>query len=755
MTNELAMLAGLLLRIYPGGVPEAIAPRWEKVSLGDEQAYEIESTPTGTLIRAENETAAGYAGAHLLHALGYRRFAPLPLWEFIPTNPPASLSLKAASTPDWRMRTFWAGYGEWPEFRRLPHWNEWIFANRLGGEELHTGHAYGAFVRARKEFFAKHPECLALVGGERKGSKLCISNPLLRKEWCDYCCEILEKNPGRRSVSADPSDGGGWCECDDCARLGSASDRAITLANETARTIRERFPGRKFKVALYAYNYHCVPPSVEVDKDVVVNVATAFHREGWTTERLMKAWGAKCAIGVREYLYPDIRPAIGKGANPTLIAKSFRTFHDLGARYMSANASDAWMTGLIGFNVIARCLWDRTTDPEEVRNEIIALGYPSARAEMEEFLSYLDSSKPRELSEDLLARMYTALNAAWRKTSGDERRRVELAIGYARFCELYLAYSKDMTHERCQEMLDHLAAIKPDRSVHTLSIYRDGRQIGPMGPQLSKTTDWHTPRVLDYAKILEEGLTNNPFMPFEPVSFGHDFVNVRREVPRPRKGAFLGVRSRYDFWLWSDGKPFDLGVTAGLIYACRGNPRLKLVQVGGQSDTGDEETVVFTDESVPPDKKRHVVTVVPKQAGLHRLEVSDGDDKTLYEFPAEMAVAVTQGEGRGRHLDGTFFFYVPKGTTQIGCYAGCRTGAVVSPKGRKAMSLRWAKGHFTIDVRPGEDGGVWELRDLAGTFRPLTVPDAINLSETSMLVPAALADEVRLNTESISEENRK
>ena len=739
MTNELAMLTGLLLRIYPGGVPEAIAPRWEKAALGDEQAYEIVSTPTGTLIRAENETAAGYGGAHLLHALGYRRFAPHPLWEFVPTDPPKSLALKAKGSPDWRMRTFWAGYGQWPEFRKLPDWSEWIFANLLGGEALNTGHAYGGFIRARKAFLAEHPECLALVKGERKGSKLCISNPLLRKEWCDYCCEILEKNPGCRSVSSDPSDGGGWCECAECAKLGSASDRAITLANETARTLRERFPGRKARVALYAYNHHCVPPSVAVDRDVIVNVATAFHREGWTTERLMDVWGKKCAIGVREYLYPDIRPAIGKGANPKLIAKSFRDFYDRGARYMSANASDAWMTGLVGFNVIAACLWDRTSDPEAIRDEIIARGYPNAGKEMREFLSYLDAATPRELSEDLLARMYKVLDAAWRKTTGCERRRVEQAIGYARFCELALDYAKDSSDAKCQAVLDHLAAIKPDRLLHTYAIFRDGRSLGPQGPKLSKTTDWKTPRTLDYAKILEDGLKNNKPMPFEPVSFGRDFVAVRLDPEHPRKGALGGVRGRYDFWLWSDGKPFDLTVTAGLIYACRGNPRLKLVQIGGESETGEEETAVFTDESVPPDKKPHVVKVVPKHAGLHRLEVTDGADRTLYQFPTDMAVAVLEGDGKGRPLEGTFFFYVPKGTKKIGCYASCRTGTVHSPSGRKAMPLRWARGHYEIDVQPGEDGGVWELRGLSGTFRPLTVPDALNLSETDMLIPRAVS----------------
>ena len=37
------------------------------------------------------------------------------------------------------------------------------------------------------------------------------------------------------SVSVDPSDGLGWCECEACAAMGSISDRAVTLANAVAQ----------------------------------------------------------------------------------------------------------------------------------------------------------------------------------------------------------------------------------------------------------------------------------------------------------------------------------------------------------------------------------------------------------------------------------------------------------------------------------------------------------------------------------------
>ena len=58
------------------------------------------------------------------------------------------------------------------------------------------------------------------------------------KEVLDWFAE----HPDERCVSVDPSDGGGWCECDACKRLGSISDRAFGLANEIAKVVAPILP---------------------------------------------------------------------------------------------------------------------------------------------------------------------------------------------------------------------------------------------------------------------------------------------------------------------------------------------------------------------------------------------------------------------------------------------------------------------------------------------------------------------------------
>src|SRR5439155_78212 len=91
--------------------------------------------------------------------------------------------------------------------------------------------------------FDRHPEYLALVDGKRVKDgevKFCIGNPGLRKLVATYAADHFTKNPEATSISLEPSDGLGWCECRDCRALGSVSDRVVILCNEAAAAVRAR-----------------------------------------------------------------------------------------------------------------------------------------------------------------------------------------------------------------------------------------------------------------------------------------------------------------------------------------------------------------------------------------------------------------------------------------------------------------------------------------------------------------------------------
>jgi hypothetical protein len=186
----------------------------------------------------------------LLHRLGYRYFFPTETWEIIPERPELAVALDVRETPSYYSRHIWWTTEDWQRRNR-----------NLSGFSPSTGHVYGSIIRRNQEAFDSNPEFLALRNGERGGSKFCISNAGLRKLVVEDAIRQMTADPALESLSMEPSDGGGWCECQPCAEMGSISDRVVLLANEVAEAVNDLGQGDKY-VGILAYASHSPPPSV-------------------------------------------------------------------------------------------------------------------------------------------------------------------------------------------------------------------------------------------------------------------------------------------------------------------------------------------------------------------------------------------------------------------------------------------------------------------------------------------------------------
>ncbi|OQA85658.1 MAG: hypothetical protein BWY31_01807 [Lentisphaerae bacterium ADurb.Bin242] len=695
---------------------------------GDHQGYTIRTAKDGIVITGNAE----YAVSHILHSLGMRHFFSSPNWLILPENPPATLDLDVKESPAWFRRSIWPGWGLWHDYRGEGKIDDlWRRQNRLGGVPLSTGHAYGMFISKNKAEFEKHPEYYALVNGKRDGSKLCISNPGVRKLYADWATKLAKS--GQESVSCDPTDGGGWCECAECARLGNITDRALTLANEVARAV-----GPNCRIGMYAYNQHSPPPSrVKPEPNVVISIATLFIREGWTVDALIREWGKTGAVlGIREYYYAHIAPG---AMSKTKIANSIDYFHSNGARFMSAESTDAWGPGGLVYYMAARLLWNPKEDREAILDDFFARAFPKSEKPMREFYSLIDGDKPRPLSADLLGRMYRTLAEARKTAAGQELARVNDLVCYTRFCELFFLHRNAPTAASYNNLLRFGAAIRDTRMVHTYAMHRDTRNLlhSSIPKDKLEKIEWQRmppPTDAELAKFVSEGIANNALLDFEAVEFGQDLVPVtvsaKKEAGQPGP-----VRRTREFLIWSDGSPLELKVTGGLIkhYRNRGNVKLSLVQIGGVSETGELETVVARDESVPPDGQERNVTLRPKHAGLHRVVSSDGGDMTNIVFPEDSLCLSPGGDGEQSSLSGTRFFYVPKGMESLGFYAKMTRCSLFGPDGKQVAKQAY-NGYYSIPAKPG----VWKVVG-AGIFQPMTVPSGLSFRSDRMLLPREVA----------------
>lgn len=176
--------------------------------------------------------------------------------------------------------------------------NLWCRRQKLGwGVSAWFGHSWYYYV-LKTGVDKKHPEWLALYGGERRMPHCCTSNP----EFRNYIVEQVFKYPINKNkdiVSISPSDGYGFCECENCRKLDppgidynhglpALSNRHWDYANYIAREVKKRDPKRG--VGMFAYtSYSEAPDNIDKFEDNLY-VSMTFSKAYFVKPDLKKAF---------------------------------------------------------------------------------------------------------------------------------------------------------------------------------------------------------------------------------------------------------------------------------------------------------------------------------------------------------------------------------------------------------------------------------------------------------------------------------
>jgi hypothetical protein len=515
-------------------VPDALPPDPSPAGL---EQYLLRSEPGRLLVVGATPLAVQHAVWDLLHRLGHRQFFPGPVWEVVPRQPTLSVEVNALAKPAYLSRGIWANYGTWGyNDQTLRQWHQ---RNRtVSAFTLRSGHAYENIIRRNKELFDQHPEYRGLVKGERRSSKMCVGNPAVRELVVRYALDTFAQKPDEQMISVDPSDGGGWCECDACAAIGSPSDRAITLANDVALAL-EREKLDKY-VGLYAYNEHAPPPRVRPHPRVIVNVATAFTR-GASIDGLITGWrdaGLK-QFGIREYFsihtWDRDLPGAARASRLNYLATTIPHYHEMGARFYSAESSDNWGPCGLGYYVAARLLWDpsESSRVEALREDFLDKAFGPVQSSMRRFYTLIDGDKKVLLSSDLIGRMYRELDEARRGTSEPAiRARLDHLLLYTRYVELFRHYQNNSGAERqlaFERVIRHAYRMRTTQMLHVKALYRDvARPKRDASLTMPEDAQWQVPEgknpwkssepwgEQELSAMLAAGIEANPIVTFEP-----------------------------------------------------------------------------------------------------------------------------------------------------------------------------------------------------------------------------------------------
>ncbi len=729
---------GLLPKPEEGGESAPLAREDYRLRTGKEQLWLVGRTPL----------AVQNAVWDLLYRLGFRQYLPGAKWEMWPHRPSLSVEVDAVERPDYFTRRLRVGnVGAWEPNRSAVE--EWKRRNRMvSGFSLSSGHVYGRIVQQNAAFFAANPG--AYTGSERD-PKLDASYPGMLEIVEAYVNQTIKADPGRDSISMEPSDGSGWRED---SPLGSPSNQAVVLANHAAEVLREIAPGRK--VGIYAYHLHSPPPQIRVDRDVVAGVATSFIKGGYTAEVLMEGWRKQGAeIGVREYLgvssWDYGLPGRARAADVHYLATTIPRFYELGARYWDAEATESWGVHGLGHFLTARLLWDtgEAARVDAVLEEFYTRSFGNAAGTMRRFYEtcLLKSGKPL-LSEDLIGRMYRLLDEALGlEASPEVSARIFDLVLYTRYVELMFRYQNSERSQKEAAFRELVRLAEGNSGSMMFDRWLFFREIPGRTFRVSKreVRKWLAPTLAEaeplgpeaLRQMAREGGQKYPPLPFEVASFSGELRPAPfDELPAGKTRGFT-LRGNNRIVLHreaKDGPAFEFTVKGGIIYRDRGNVELRLFS---EAHPVLDEPVATA--SIPPDQTEHSVRLASPYAGAHHLEIRDGSGGTRVEWPEGQRAVFPASADEGTTFHGTLsmVFYVPEGAKVVGGYSYNQSGQLLNAAGDLVydFSQMEGPGYFSVEVSPGEGGACWKLQNFKGRKILLTVPPYLARSSGELLLP--------------------
>jgi hypothetical protein len=411
--------------------------------------------------------------------LGVRWFWPGEVGEDVPKSDRIAISAPFAYRHHPQMRA----RGSMFNYCRLGNKGygksqEWTLRQRLQLDSLSIegGHGFGDWW---DRYHEKHPEIFALQpDGTRSGhpsphnAKLCMSNPKVWELWLEEVAAELRQDPHRTVFNASPNDGwaSGHCVCEKCSAWDhpdgeprvfnwyhlnkerpATSDRDVTFANKLGELLKQKYPGKDYRVLMLSYG-HSRPAPVKArpaDNVIMTIVANFFGRTGLVDRGSTRGDTYRQQFEAWAKIVPSMfwRPNTGSPAGwqqglPDLhVAQTIRDFKDVAA----ANCIGIYIDGVwehwatVGplYYIMAQLAWNPAADAESALADYYSRAFGPAAPHVREFFEAIEKDR-----------------MAFTTKNGE--------AGIFSFPQLYTA---DLLRES-QARLDRAAAAVPAESMH-------------------------------------------------------------------------------------------------------------------------------------------------------------------------------------------------------------------------------------------------------------------------------------------------
>ena len=760
-------------------LPFYARPYWRALGASARTHIVVWSAGTTVSIVGGTEQTLRNAMWELLHQVGYRQYAPRPVWEVIPSTSRLVVDAAIQQTPRFGSRRIFFGFGQWPE--NIASYDDWLDKNQmLGGDALSVGHAWSSIIAHNRAAFDAHPEWRGVDEDGNPTDKFCVMAPGLQDFVSDWALERFRTDPSLTYISMEPSDGDKWGGCLSDAGM-TVTDRVVTLANAVANAIQREFPGRY--VTMYAYSQHSPAPTIAVHPQVVVYVATSYAAR--PANDLISDWSVcpgPCTrhFGIRDYLslYNGSRdlPANSAVARPFETLPRIDNYGDRDAIGYLGEATDAWGPAGPSFWMIARALnapAGTTTDVAALLADFVSRAFANI-SEMRSFYDLILTGRGQLLSRHTLGTLYGYLQRAMLDVHAtpDVQARIRELVLYLRYVELWLDYNHSTGTDRQDEfetMVRFAYRSREHRVVHSYGLYRspyDSSVSFPPGAGLSDPepgNPWKdsTPFLNDEIDgLLLAGIAGNPTVPLTYRSFSGALVPANPPGPKSPLDTLghdpIASRDHHRWFTWMDLAPdtVTFQVLPGRIYH-NAELDIQLLSVDESEDTLEDSLTIrgaWSDTSGTSDPLPwETVSLRTLHSGLHRIEFNDNHGGVLFgglrgtrRLVAEAGLPI--GELSNSYTyNYTAYFYVPSDAAEISGWIGhqCRvrnsSGDVVY-----SFSAGARPEHFVIPVPSDQRGRLWFVDHCSGRLVLLNVPPYLTPGPKEMLLPESVVATDRL-----------
>jgi len=664
--------------IFVGDVPanRDLKAVVEQEHLGRD-GFVFDVSPQGVRILGGSKFGTAYGVDEFLERLGVRWLFPGQWGEVVPHQ--TTLSLPAgrfADQPAFTIRRMACNYsfhslddsdraageaeiGDWR--RRLRHNDSGYF----GHSNLIPTSIYGK----------EHPEWFAEIDGRRvldpNNWKLCHSNKaMVQQAIAEVFDQIRQRKADKKVlsdvgykhladdyfvISVSPTDGGGFCRCAECQKMGTISDRLQIFANTIADAVRKEFP--EYWVGYYAaYSEAQMPPTVAAQPGVMVFTTaytkTFFSRITDTANNSyrnkLEGFFAKCPNtamadfdGIPEWW----------GYGPISYLKvhevDYPWYRQRGVQGISTHASSGAAASGYSSYLTSKLWWHPDADVAALRRDFVNSGFGEASGPMSRYYQKLDQVGVWPSPEVLYAMRQDLAEAATMARRPD----IVLRLDYLRAYHFLLdVYTKGQAGTVTPEEL--LIALRVRKSIDYA--------VTPLNDTvLSKLPGCPTGEVRPYTReelhqLLDRAVVAKPGDTLSSWADGHDL----RLIPM--------AKTKEDTFPAEMGTSFRWGPNTLLIYA-RANEPIKVTQQGKATTDfelrGPEQTVLASGSS-------DSATIIDRAAtteGIYTLVIYTGTNPAKLQISNRAAVIKASASQQSLRPTGRskFYFFVPKDTREF------------------------------------------------------------------------------------------